>query len=43
MRLPGGIQTDGLRPAIGADMGEQTHFVGADGLQQIVENTAKAF
>ena len=24
-------------------MGEQTHFVGADGLQQIVEKTAKAF
>ena len=32
-----------LRPAIGGDMGEQTHFVGADGLQQIVEKTAKAF
>ena len=33
----GVFQADGLRPAIGADMGEQAYFVGADGLQQIVE------
>jgi hypothetical protein len=41
--VAGGFQADGLRTAIGADMGEQTHFVGADGLQQIVEKHGESF
>ena len=41
--VAGVFQADGLRPAIGADMGEQTHFVGADGLQQIMEKHGESF